>query len=914
MENDGLKKRKAQLELEEQIAQAIKNSTASLNDFAEAQKKISENYKLIKKINQEIAILNEEKNGKTEEEVKKIQEAVDALEQERALLIGINKELSKKKNFAKAIRNEFVEWGKSLKNQFIPSLGEAFTTFLRLNDLAIQTSVNIGLSGKAMGVMVNNIESSQQAWGDLGYDLESSAKIQQSLANETGRQVILSEEAQKQAAMTARALNMQSEEMGVLIGQMDQFGLGSQLAMSSIIDMRIEAEKMGVNSGKVIKKFEQNLELMNKLNFKSGIKGLQKMAALSEKYKIEMSSIASAADKAFRLEGAIEMAAQLRVLGGSIAGLGDPFQLMYKARNNPEKFMEDITQAAKASATWDPKTKEFKISAYEMDRLRVAAEATNMSMEDLVKTARQGAKIDMFERMLSGRNMSPEDKAMLTGLMEMSEQGATINGKLVSEMSDKDLAELLERSNDLKKLQEDAMSAQTELEAIKNSFMLGFVELFKGVDFKSLFAGIKEIVKGLVGFVKTVKEYLGPTGTLITALALYFGTKATFWYTRGLLLGKGFNDATSSGSGGKGFFGRMGDKVKGLFGKKTPAMPEQTASTPQRPTIQQQSPGGITKSMNMKEMIKGAAAILILSAALFVFAKSLQEFDKLQNGWETLGIAAVGLLTLSGALFLISKIPTDGVLKGALAIAALGVAMIPFSFAMGLLGNVDAAQMLGVVVAIGALAGVAALLGSIAMTPVFWVGLAAIASASIVLAGAIWLLGEAMGAAAPGMGLFVTNLMDLGNIINPLLLLGPALIGVSLGVFALAASLVALGAAYLLGGFLGLIALEEVATDIQTAFKGVDAAGVSTAVNAINSIDIDKLNALKELSLWMSLLGTTTTIKFDESLHIDGSIELSGEGGGKSNTDWIKDPIFVSKLQQLIQTQMEKDKNGGKGR
>ena len=46
----------------------------------------------------------------------------------------------------------------------------------------------------------------------------------------------------------------------------------------------------------------------------------------------------------------------------------------------------------------------------------------------------------------------------------------------------------------------------------------------------------------------------------------------------------------------------------------------------------------------------------------------------------------------------------------------------------------------------------------------------------------------------------------------------------------------------------------------------------------------------------MSLLGATTTIKFDESLSIDGSIEISGEGGGKTNTDWIKDPIFVSKL------------------
>jgi hypothetical protein len=43
---------------------------------------------------------------------------------------------------------------------------------------------------------------------------------------------------------------------------------------------------------------------------------------------------------------------------------------------------------------------------------------------------------------------------------------------------------------------------------------------------------------------------------------------------------------------------------------------------------------------------------------------------------------------------------------------------------------------------------------------------------------------------------------------------------------------------------------------------------------------MDKLNALKDLSMWMALLGGTTTIKFDEALHIDGSIELAGSAGG----------------------------------
>ncbi len=917
MANDDLRSRKAQLEVEEQIAEAIKRYTASLENFAEAQKKIAENYKLMKKISQEMEIIQQEiteleaqGTEESKEKAKKLKEELDSLKQQQQVLIGINKELAKGKNLTKVVRNELINWGKNLKSKFIPSLSEVFNTFLKLNDLAIQTSVNIGLSGEGMALMKNNIQGSQMAWAELGFDLESSGKIQQALADETGRQVVLSQQVQEQAALTARALNMQGDELGQLIGQMDQFGLGSELAMSSIMDMRIESEKMGVNSGKVIKKFQQNMELMNKLNFQSGIKGLQKMAALSEKYKIEMSAVASAADKAFKPEGAIEMAAQLQVLGGSLAELGDPFKLMYEARNNPEKFMEDITKAAKASAEWDPKTKEFKVSAYEMDRLRVAAEATGMSMEDLVKTAKQGAKLDMFESMLSGRNLNPEQKDMLTGLMEVGKNGEImINGTDIKNLDDNALKKITQRESELQALADQAMSSEKELTAIKNMIMVGVVKFFTENE-----ALIKEFLSGVKSVVSFLLQIFSPTGLLATGLGVYFGSKVLWPMIQGRIFGSSaaaaFNAGTAGGGGKGGFFSKLNPmnwRKKG-DGAMTP---QSTAAPTTTPTPGQQGPGGITKGINMTDMIKGAAAILILSAALFVFAKSLQEFDKLQNGWETLGMAAVGLLTLTGALFLVSKIPTEGVLKGALAIVALGVAMIPLAYAMSLMQGVDWAVL---AVATGAIIGFAfagMFLGEMLAGPqflFFLVGLGALILAAGALSIAMWLLSYGLEAVAPPMEMFMNSISALPQLILPLMMLGPALRMAALGIFALSASLHALGMAWWFGGG----AFTEMTETIGTALQGIDPSGLNASIEAINSVDMEKLNALKELSLWMSLLGSTTTIKFDESLSIDGSIEISGEGGGKSNTDWIKDPIFVSKLKELIATQTQKDLNGGK--
>jgi hypothetical protein len=867
------------LELEEQIQEAVKRSTASIQDFADAQKKIVENYKIMQKINlqlkvvgEEITRLEKEKADGYEEQVRLLRQQEAALKQDLVLIKSVNKELSKGKNLAKSVGNELLNWGKGLTSQFIPSLSDVFNTFLKLNDLAMQTSVSIGMSGEGMKLMTGNIEKAQSTWGDLGFDLESSAKMQQSLNEGTGRQVVLSQQAQETAALTARALNMQSDELGGLIGEMDQFGMGSELAMKSILDMRVQSEQMGVNSGKVIKKFQQNLGLMNKLNFKDGVKGMQKMAALSEKYKIEMSAVAAAADKAFNPEGAIEMAAKLQTLGGSLAGLGDPFQLMYKARNNPEKFMEDITMAAKQSAEFDPKSGEFKVSAYEMDRLRVAAEATGMSMEDLVGTAKQGAKMDYLGNMMKGIDLTPEQKDMLSGMAEITEGGEVlINGKKFSDMSRQDLVKLTERSMELKDLAAQAQSSQAELQGIKNAIMIAFVNFF--TENKDT---IKGFLTGVKDFIIGVRNFFSPTGLVATTLALYFGPKVLWPIIQGRLFGRNaaaaFNAGTTGG-GKKGFFGRMTDKIKGFFGKKT-AMSEQSTATPPTPT------GGPGQSKQMDDLGKSSSKLGGIAS-----------------------VSAPQILALGAALLMVG---------GAIYLAATGLATLVQSF-KGLSGP----QILGAVAAI------------IAVGVGFYFMIPAVAAAAVVAAGAagplmalgvaMLLIGGAIAIAALGVSVLVDSFTNLFAVIGAngagLLMAGVGFLAMAAGIGVLSLALVGLA----LSSFLalpGLLILGSAVGLLVGAANAIQSSGGSDGfvktVDAINSIDIDKLEALKSLSMWMALLGGSTTVKFDESLTIDGTIELSGEGGGKSGTDWIKDPVFISKLKQAISDNTDRERNGGR--
>jgi hypothetical protein len=907
---DDANRRKAQLELEEQIAEAIKNSTASLEDFAQAQKKISENYKLMKKIQLEIDELIKigGKNLKNLTNEEKAQ--LSTLQQQQEVLVGVNKELSKTKTFALAIGKELLTGGKVLKDYFIPSLTSIFQKFLSINDLTHQTANTLGFQGSKLKAMSDNLSVTRDEFVNMGYEIESAYKAQTALSDATGRQTMLSQSASKAIAETSRITGMAVEDMAGLAGQMEAFGLGAEQSADIVLNLSKEASDMGLNSGKVIKKFQDNLGLMNKLNFKNGVKGMMAMAKFSEKYKIDMNDVAAVADKVFRPEGAIEAAAQLQVLGGSLAALGDPFQLMYKARNAPEELAKSISKAATASATWDETTKEWKINANELDRMKEAASALGMDYTKLVETAKQGAKIKQFEGLLGGKGLSKDEMDALVGVAQMGEKGAfiTIKGKdtLLKDIDKGYAKSLLQGNKSRDELAASAKSYQNDFDAIKNKIMIAFVKLFEKIDWAKVIDTLKWAGQKLVDFVTGAENLLGAKGTLLTGLAIYFGGKAALQW--GMNAAAGFTkDLVVKGAKG---LGGLAKKLVG-GGPEIPTKgfkPRSVGMGAGESMEKDGGPGAMTKGINATEMIKGAAAILILSAALFVFAKALQELKTV--GLEEIGKAALGLTILGLAAWGISKFEAS-IIEGAFAIGVLSLALIPFAYSMNMMKDVGIGTI-GVLAAGLLVLGIAAeALG--ATSPLIIAGAVAIAALGI----AVIPLAYAFNMVADGISTIVKSFTEMFSVIGPngasLLMAGLGFIAMAAGVGILTLALVGLGLASILA-LPGLMIMGSAVDMLVGAASAIESSGGSDglvkSINAINSVDTDKLNALKDLSMWMALLGGTTTVKFDESLHVDGSIELSGQGGGKTGTDWIKDPIFVSKLKEELAKSTSHQRNG----
>ena len=168
------------------------------------------------------------------------------------------------------------------------------------------------------------------------------------------------------------------------------------------------------------------------------------------------------------------------------------------------------------------------------------------------------------------------------------------------------------------------------------------------------------------------------------------------------------------------------------------------------------SPFGFMENMDAKKLLAGAAAMLIISAALFVTAKALQEFAEVSFG--DLGKAGLALLGLVGVLAAVGAIMMSGV--GAVAIIAGAAAMLVIASSLLILG-----------VAIQAIGKGFDILAS-GLTKIF-----PVMSQLVSIGTSIMALGAAFGVLAVGLGAFAVAAMALLPALPVLMVLGGMALG-----------------------------------------------------------------------------------------------------------------------------------------
>lgn len=242
--------------------------------------------------------------------------------------------------------------------------------------LGIAGNLGMNLQGSFRGAYASVVE--------MGITDEKLAKSVQSYFEKTGRAQILSSNQMAELAKMTHILGEESMDIVTTYGRIGISIEGSTKRMRNLIK---ESDKFGVLPTKVSGILKTNIESINKYSFKNGVKALEQMAIYAAKTNTDLKSAFGVADKILEggIEGTMEMSSELQLLGGSFGNMSNMSEMIYLARNEPEKFAEMFNKAAADMAEFNEETGEIKYSAYSMDIFRKVAKATGYELDDLTK-------------------------------------------------------------------------------------------------------------------------------------------------------------------------------------------------------------------------------------------------------------------------------------------------------------------------------------------------------------------------------------------------------------------------------------------------------------------------------------------------------------------------------------------------
>jgi predicted nucleic acid-binding Zn-ribbon protein len=451
-------------------------------------------------------------------------------------------------------------------------------------DKAIRVTVNqMGALGKQSGLVRDNIKSAAVNTVSFGAGVKEIAEIQAQYTESLGRNVLVSQKGLEAIAQMGMSSGLGIEGATEMAAQFDKMGVSADKTGQFVQETLDSSSAMGLNATKVMKNLNQNFKMLNKYRFKDGIKGVTEMAKMATKLGIEMDFAAGMSEKLWNVEGAVEMSAQLNVMGGAWAQMADPFKLMYQARNDMKGLTENIAKAAAQSMSF-AQDGSIQTNAEEMHKLKIIAEQAGLDYEKLAELGKTQFKMGKIEMQSSGL---PDDvKEFVANTAEFKDGKAYIQvesgKKLLSHLTKADRDFLQTQVKEKETMKERAEAAQSFDEKIQNLInmvkitMMPIVEgLTEGLtplmekltsdtikkDLKKLGENIGNFVEwaatGLGKFIGTIVDTFGVQGIFYT----YLGAKLLFntvqWFSNGIALAKGFNMFASTG----GMFGKGGGKT-----------------------------------------------------------------------------------------------------------------------------------------------------------------------------------------------------------------------------------------------------------------------------------------------------------------------------------------------------------------
>ena len=464
-------------------------------------------------------------------------------------------EKKRRENFNRYIKG--IDTISSSIKQIGVGINSLIAPWAKIDQAAANYAKSIGASVQGMKYMrdatLRNVTQNRIGI-NLGYSADELIKIQEGYLKSVGRNILVSNQGQENLAAMSRVMGEnQATEMAM---RLENFGISISEAGKISTRMFNDASKAGLSMEKYSKNFTQNLAIAQNFTFRNGLRGLESMAKKATEMRIDMQQISNFAEKVSTIEGSMDVASKLQVLGGSFSALADPLGMLNEGLNDMEGLNDRFISMIKGMGS--VVNGEVQVSSYNKRRIKAAAEAMGMNYTQVMEQVNNSTRREEIERQIrmAGNPNIDENLAEL-----IKNAGVIENGKAGVRNSNGDFVELkdvtVKMANELiaqtRSEADNIVDIATNLRGIKD-IMEGFSKQKDSVQAR-MFGWLGESVKGVVAALGTLNGLLGAMVLGKTLWGAFRGGMG-MWDNISSIFGKGgrvgIGGGISGGSGGGG--------------------------------------------------------------------------------------------------------------------------------------------------------------------------------------------------------------------------------------------------------------------------------------------------------------------------------------------------------------------------
>ena len=271
--------------------------------------------------------------------------------------------------------------------------------------------------------------------------------------------------------LTAASKALGDFDIETITNNFAQAGVEISQVGKNLQDSILYVQSIGLNATTVVQEMTRNMDMMNRFNFEDGVIGLTKMTAQASMLRYDMRETAKFAEDVLNPDGAIKMASAFQRLGVAAGDLVDPFVLMDKSINDPQGLQDSIIEMTKQFTYFDDKTNSFKINPGSIRLMKELATETNISFENMTKTALAASDMDRrLNEIDFNIQASEEDKMLVANMAKMGPGGeyfvelqnerGTLEQKKLTDLTQNEFERLREIQETRPKTMEDIARAQ----------------------------------------------------------------------------------------------------------------------------------------------------------------------------------------------------------------------------------------------------------------------------------------------------------------------------------------------------------------------------------------------------------------------------------------------------------------------